>query len=313
MEKLELHYYLEGGVHSMDAFVKNRSEAELLKILKEVSETLNIKVKFESEALKEGGVLDYIKVLTSPEVLPFLTFFGGIFSNVLTKTISDYLNTDQEKVKIDKEEAKLRIRKLQKELGETEDEEQQKVIVQSMIFGFLDLDKIKMFKSKFYSALLEESKVTRISSNQLDENNQQLAEDKIVTRPEFKKFIIDKIPLESEEIVEAYVEIVAPVLSMKKIKWRGIYDEKPISFKMLDKVFQEDVFKRVHSFSNGDAIKCTLEFEKEVDDEGNEKVTNINAYDVTEVVVGGSISETRTGRRNRLGGNQTSMGFEEDI
>ncbi len=40
MEKLELHYYLENDFHSMDAFVKNKAEAELLKVFKEISEIL---------------------------------------------------------------------------------------------------------------------------------------------------------------------------------------------------------------------------------------------------------------------------------
>ena len=63
MEKLELHYYLSGESHSMDAFVKNKAEAELLKVFKEISDILKLDLSFEIEALTEGGIKEFIKIL----------------------------------------------------------------------------------------------------------------------------------------------------------------------------------------------------------------------------------------------------------
>lgn len=306
-EKLQVHYYIMDGKHSMDAFVKNKSEAELLKIVKEVSDTLNLKAKFESEALKEGGVQDFISFVMSEEVRPFAIYFGGLLSGILTNVLSDVLTQDREMEKLTKEQTRLNIKKLKKELGETDEPEQKQIIVQNIMFSFLQLDNIKRFKSKFYSALLEDRRITKLSSNILNRMNQQLDEDQEVPRAEFKKFIIDKIPLDSIEVENAIVEIVSPVLTRKRLKWRGIHDKKPISFNMLDDLFQEDVIQGLYSFSNGNAIRCTLEFEREVDDEGNERITKVNAYDVLQVVNEGQIFETRTARRNRDSGDQTSM------
>ena len=63
MEKFEIHYYLENELHSMDAFVKNKAEFELLKIFSEISNSLDLDLTFEIEALKEGGIREFIKVL----------------------------------------------------------------------------------------------------------------------------------------------------------------------------------------------------------------------------------------------------------
>jgi hypothetical protein len=55
-EKLELHYYLNNGSHSMDALVRNKREAEILAIIQEISTVLSLPVNIESEAFREGGL-----------------------------------------------------------------------------------------------------------------------------------------------------------------------------------------------------------------------------------------------------------------
>lgn len=63
MDKFEVHYYLEDNIHSMDAFQKNKAEAQLLKILKEVSDTLSLELSFEIEALEQGGIREFIRII----------------------------------------------------------------------------------------------------------------------------------------------------------------------------------------------------------------------------------------------------------
>ena len=46
MEKIEIHYYLENDLHSMDAFIKNKAESELLKVFKEISDILELDLCF---------------------------------------------------------------------------------------------------------------------------------------------------------------------------------------------------------------------------------------------------------------------------
>lgn len=296
----------------MDAFVKNKSEAELLKILKEVSDILSLDLSLEIEALEEGGVKGFVKFVKKNKKLSsaVLAGLGVILTGVLTTVISDYATTDHEKEELEKKELRLRIQKLEKEHGQTEDEQQQQVIINEVTILLLNHNKIRLYQSNFYRSLLQEARLTQISTTELNEFNEIVDEEKKVSRSDFKKFVVDKVALPTVEVEDANVEIVSPVLGKNKLKWRGIYNGETISFNMMDTLFRSDVLNRKYSFSNGSAIRCSLEIHRELDEDGNEKTTNVNAYDVMEFFEGSRSFETRTSRRKRMGGGeQLDLGF----
>jgi hypothetical protein len=314
MEKLELHYYLSDKSHSMDAFVKNKAEAELLKVFKEISDILELDLSFEIEALTEGGIKEFIKILkkkkTKKQITKILAVVGVIFSGVLTNIISDQLTKNPELEKSQLEESQLNIKKLKRDL-EKEDisEEESTIIIENLTVLISNTDKIKFHRSNFYSNLLKENKIEQISTTELDENNVPLSKEKKVSREDFNKFIVHKVKIDSEFVEDANIEIVSPVLKSGKIKWRGYYDTKPISFNLLDSDFKNSVLNREVSFQNGTSIKCLLEFEKEMDDEGNIKITEINVFDVTNIFEGETTIITKRGKEIIEEKNQIKLDF----
>ncbi|MFC0186170.1 hypothetical protein ACFFJX_28550 [Pseudarcicella hirudinis] len=113
MNLLELHYYLDDNSHSMNAIVKNKSEAELIKLFFEVSNLLDLDITLEFEALKEGGIKDIIKYFKKKKnKQALMIFFGTIISNVLINITSDYFIKDKELEELNKEEKRLNILKL---------------------------------------------------------------------------------------------------------------------------------------------------------------------------------------------------------
>lgn len=301
MEKLELHYYLSDKSHSIDAFVKNKAEAELLKVFKEISNILELDLSFEIEALTEGGIKEFIKILkkkkTKKQIAKILTIVGVIFSGVLTNIISDQLTKNPELEKSQLEESQLNIEKLKKDLEKEEiTGEESTVIIENLTTIISNSDKIKFHRSNFYFNLLKENKIEHISTTELDKNNNPLSEEKKVSREDFNKFIVHKVKIDSEFVEEANIEIISPVLKSGKMKWRGYYKSKPISFNLLDSGFKNSVLNREVSFQNGTSIKCLLEFEKEMDDEGNIKTTEINVFDVTNVFEGDITIITKRGK-----------------
>src|SRR5688572_19965133 len=56
VQRLQIHYVFNDGSHSMDAYVKNRCEGELLKIVDEVCKALNVDLLVEITPIKEGGL-----------------------------------------------------------------------------------------------------------------------------------------------------------------------------------------------------------------------------------------------------------------
>jgi hypothetical protein len=303
MEKLELHYYLSDkqSFEKMDAFVKNKAESELLKVFKEISDILELDLNFEIEALSEGGIKEFIKILkkkkTKKQIAKIMAVIGVIFSGVLTNIISDQFTKNPELEKSQLEESQLNIKKLKKDL-EKEDltEEESTIIIQNLTVIISNTDKIKFHRSNFYSNLLKENKIEQISTTELDENNKPLSKEKKVLRENFNSFIVHKVKIDSEFIEDANIEIVSPVLKKGKMKWRGYYDNKPISFNLMDSGFRNSVLNREVSFQNGTSIKCLLEFEKEMDDEGNIKITEINVFDVTNIFEGETTIITKRGK-----------------
>lgn len=302
MEKIELHYFLSDKSHSMDAFVKNKAEAELLKVFKEISDILDLDLTFEIEALTEGGIKEFIRILkkkkTKKQIVKILAVVGVIFSGVLTNIISDRFTKNPELEKLLLKESELHIKKLQKDLeNENLTEEETTIIIENLTVIISNTDKIKFHRSNFYSNLLKENKIEHISTTDLDENNNPISKEKKVYREEFSKFIVHKVKIDSEFIEDANIEIVSPVLRAGKMKWRGYYNSKPISFNLLDSEFKNSVLNREVSFQNGTSIRCLLEFEKEMDDEGNIKTTEINVFDVTNVFEGETTIITKRGKQ----------------
>jgi hypothetical protein len=136
-----------------------------------------------------------------------------------------------------------------------------------------------------------------------------LSEEKKVSRENFNKFIVHKVKIDSEFIEDVNIEIVSPVLKKGKMKWRGYYDSKPISFNLLDSDFRNSVLNREVSFQNGTSIKCLLEFEKEMDDEGNIKTTEINVFDVSNIFEGETTIITKRGKEIIEEKKQTKLDF----
>lgn len=57
--KFELHYYLNDESHQINAFLRNKCEAELLAIISEISAILDIEVELVATAVKEGGFREF--------------------------------------------------------------------------------------------------------------------------------------------------------------------------------------------------------------------------------------------------------------
>jgi len=83
--KLELHYYFPDSSHSIDAIIRNKCEAELLGLLEEAAGVLGIKLKIKSEALREGGLREFWKVLgeNNTQITILLTIIAILLSRSL--------------------------------------------------------------------------------------------------------------------------------------------------------------------------------------------------------------------------------------
>lgn len=317
MKNLEIHYYLENQSHSMDAFVKNKSEAELLKLISEITILLDVEIDLEFEAIKQGGIKDIIKYFkkkkNKKQLNNFLIFLGGIIGGVLINVSSDYLNKDKETEELTKEEKRLNIRKLKRNIDEDALSEDEKAkAINQIIFLISEDHKVKVFKSRFYYNLLKENKLYQLSTTELTENYEPISKENIIERSYFKNQILETEDKKPIFIENAIVEIVSPVLKQGSIKWKGIYDGQSISFNLLDKEFKSSVINKQYSFVNGTSIKCKLELIQSINDDGEIYNKEINVYDVLEIFDGVQTIITKKAKKLKELKNQIKIDFSAE-
>lgn len=296
---VEVHYWFNDNTHLMDAFIQNRCEYELLGIIKEISNTFKIEIIVETEPLENGGLRRWFK-LASKEENKKATITTAIATALLTTILVTPLSTtitkltekaiekifeDPELKDLEKQKLKLEIEKLKQETG----------------YNIQTLDKnnvVKKKKSNFYDSLDKYQKVDKVTFILADKNKKPI-EEKTVPRATFKEFILVTDELEPEDYDDIVIEIISPVLKKGNYKWMGIYKGEPVPFSMKSKEFKELVQKGEVQFKNGTSINCSLTIKKKIDNEGIEKITNIEVNRVNHYFENDKPIETPEGRTHR--------------
>jgi len=266
--KLEIHYYLKDDTHSMDAFVYNECEYEILILIKELQSLLSLKdYTIEVEAITEGGVKSRLIVFIKNKQLMGLVL--GIIGTVMASKLLE----DKEMKILEKEKIKLEIQKLKKDLNPSSSNDTLHIEISDIINSDI---KIAKRKSNYYSSLLKDERITKISTSVLDSENQIIGEEKFVARSQFRKFILDTNELESIIVEDAVIEIVSPVLKDRRIKWIGTYEGKNLSFNMEDLHFTKQILMEKVGFKRGTFIECVLEIKRKLNEIGEVKIDGYN-------------------------------------
>ena len=284
-KKLELHYFIENDLHSMDAFVKNKAEADVLKVLKEISNLLDLKFVFDVEALKEGGVREFFKIDFARKSRKNNKLLNvELFCNIASKAITYQLNADEKNTRLEKEAIKNQIQNHKENLYFDEDNI---LLNQDTVTEIVKLiaqnDKVKLYKSAFYKNVIAEKRITKLSFTGLNENGEVISDEQFLERELFAGFILDKIEVAPLTENNINIEILSPVLGGGEMKWRGIYNAKAINFNLLDKDFKKAVSNREYSFTSGTAITCDIELVRTMDKNGEIRITKANVTNVSKI------------------------------
>lgn len=294
--KIELHYFFRDETHTMNAFVRNECEKELLTIFKEVIQSLDIEVDVESEAFKEGGLKEIWKFLgkNGVQLTLIVTVFGLVLSRIPVEN-KELVKLQIENLELDNELKRQELKKIKN--GIRTDEELTDEIVERVL-EILDKDyKIIWHKSNFYKKLNFYPKVTKLSTQRLNERNEPVEKEKTVVREHFGKFILrsDTFPPNIDE--EATIDIISPVLKKGNFTWKGFYKGDIINFEMNDQSFKNSVLNKEIEFINGTAIKCVLQQNRKIDEVGLVKVIQNKVLTVIEIITGDNYVATEQGRK----------------
>ena len=297
----QLHYYLSDESHSMDAFVRNKCEREILALFDEVAKNLQFSVSFESLAYQEGGLKEFWKFIgKNKDHLNTLTSISAVLLSVLTYTQLPEPNKELEQlttesIRLDIEKKKLEIKKLQdddKSSGKDTTE-----LVQEIAKSLNKNIKVVIRRSNFYKNLVNYKKIESVGFASIDSLSSQI-EEKIIPRFEFQNFVLasDKLPVETDE--NALIEIFAPVLIEGGYNWRGFYLGDAIPFSMNDDVFKKSVLSQEVKFQHGTRIRCVLDIHRKFDEIGEITITGYTVKTVLELSEEGTdYFETAHGRK----------------
>lgn len=274
---LEIHYSFNDNSHSMNAYVENKCEYELLGIIKEISKIYNLSIIIETEPLGSGGLRKWLKVVSKDEnrnATITTAFIVYLVTNILLTPISkvsekliDKIFEDTELTELQKEKLRLEINQLRENASPEADDLETNSL-------------IKKKKSNFYESLNNYNKVKSVSYTVMTDDKEKTSHEKFVNSTEFKKYILVSDDLEPIKIENVEIEIISPVLKKGKYKWTGYYDGEPISFNMHSNEFKTLVQTGEIEFKNGSSINCSLTIRKKIDNDGIEKIVG---YDVERV------------------------------
>lgn len=279
--KIELHYFFTDGSHTMDAYVRNKCEAEILAIVKEIATITGVKIKVETEPYEEGGLREKFKLVTKNQFM--LSILSGIITGVVTGVTVHNLTSDDELDELQKQKVRLEIKKLERELNEATrlsmsiDTTKAAETIGSSSF------KVVKHKSNFYKTLANYPKVTQVSFSRLSSDNEEVSTPKVVHKQDFGQYILDTDELPSVIDEQAEIEIISPVLKPGPYKWKGYYTAlgETVDFYMKDEDFKSEIQRKGVAFRSGTRIDCILEISRKVTETG--EVIN-SSYSVSTVV-----------------------------
>lgn len=298
--KIEFHYFFRDSSHTMDAFIRNECEKEILTIFREVSQFLDIDVKIESEAFKEGGLKEIWKFLgkNGIQLTLLLTVLQTILSRIPVEN-KELAQLQIENLKLDNELKKNELKKIKNEL---ESKEQVTEEIIDKVLKILEKDyKIDWHKSNFYKKLNHYTKIVKLSSQKLDENNFPVEKERTVERHQFASFILRSNYFPPFVDEDATIDIISPVLKKGNFNWKGFYKGEIINFEMADQEFRESVLKKEIEFVNGTAIKCLLHQFRKIDETGLIKIVQSKVMTVFAVIDNDTLFQTQQGEIYKRG------------
>lgn len=330
-QRLEVHYHLKDGAHSMNAFVRNKSEAEALAAFQYMADQLGFAVLIESVAYTEGGLREIWKFVPKKDrvaLASLIVSLLGVMVNIWNappKPDKELERAQKELLLLTIQEKKLTNEKLEGEIRRSAPHAAQAVAAEhpkaaplteaspatspEKVSLQMDL-RVRTRRSNFYKALLPYDRVIGVGFGVIPEGASEPDNEAFVPRARFSDFILHTDKLPSEIVPDAIIEIVAPVIRAGDIQWKGVWRDEMIGFSMGDKAYKEMVLRREVSFQHGNAIECVLEIEKKLDVTGEPKVTGYTVSTVLAKIEGEVTTETAQGRAKRFHDKHSDAQFD---
>jgi hypothetical protein len=241
----QLHYHLfSNDRHCISAIIHNECERYILSSIASLEKYIGCEILVDVQAKNEGGIVDNL-IISAKKKIPALIISGfiggwaGSFFRPKDTRTGEIVN-------------KIEILNAIKNNQYTKEE------IDYLIRSDKDLQRLT---SKYYRKILSVPDIKCISVQAKINNDIFIKPDK--TRINRSDFITHLLPEREEIHIEkcndVQIYIISPVLIKgSKILWKGIYNDLPIDFKVVDNEFLMSVYYKRIKFENGIFINCDL-------------------------------------------------------
>lgn len=313
---LIIHYFLKDPtLHQLNARLVNNNQANIISIIEMISLELGIEIDIDVLATKEGGLKDILRLKPKTTADRWIVSVAilAVFIPIFVALIVHFLTHDEELSDLQKEYYKAKLEEIKQ--NEQINEKHQKEIdkLKQRIDNLETTEtsvKIKRKRSAIYTQMNDNTQITSFAMEEYTTEKEIKTLGK-VDKKDFCKFI-DNQRREVEIDEDATIEIISPVLNNSKYKWRGVYHDEVIEFSMKDKEFKNKILSEDLQFGSNNILSAKLEIRKNIDEDGNEK---ISSYAVLEVfgteLKEGYIEMPKTTRRRAMQNQMDLFSFED--
>lgn len=291
--QLHLHYYFDDkSRHSLDAFIRNENEKDLLLVLKQTCELFGVSgTVIEIVPPVDGGLKDKYQIIIKK------TFKYGQFLLIAFTAYWTYrgamsqIEVNDVDIQLKKIELKEKLKQIEQDsLSKVQEKKLTNEIVEIAVDTLSKDYKARLHRSNFYSRTHKvPTIISKVSAQTLDGNEKPLEKEKIVQRIDFKDFILKNDSIAPIIDDNAIIRIIAPVVDGGNYKWKGWYKADEIDFTMSDLKFRQDIQLGKVEFTGGSTIECVLQIKRKIDEStgeirsGAKNVLRVKAHTLNDV------------------------------
>jgi hypothetical protein len=263
--EVQMHYsFFDENFHSMNAIIFNDCERNFIDAIQNLDKYLDFTIEIEVFAKEDGSLKGLYKIVIKKNPLVLILITAAITAFFTSTCPQAIHHTEETKNKL---ETILMIK---------EAIQSGKITLEEFDYITRNDKDLNKFKSNFFETAKKEEKIKQIViESNTPINGHHAFERKIIAHEQFDEFIIKDEFERNEYIIDAKIYIVAPVLVKgRRDYWKGILDEEPLEFQIMDKNFLNNVYNHSIKFSSGTYIHCKLKIVKKINSRTHEEKLN---------------------------------------
>jgi len=297
---LSIHYGLtNNNSHVMDANIESEGTQVFLRAANYCAKAFRTKLNIKTSSLGQGSVVRYFQF----ELCKGYEKDRALLSALTYMLKEGFFNKKS-----------IGMESLINNSGEQHDELEKifrsKHILEEDIKSLSSNYYITNQRNNFYTSILKSNDIESVDLTR-GQNFAINSDDTVsIGRKDFLS-LIEKVEPDEKVIDNAKIYIVSPVLMKSEKKWAGLYNNRPITFKVLSSEFKVKSENGECNFRSGTNIICTLRYKIRYDEDGTSHAYDYEVPFVSKVGEDDDYRMTLEGKQRQFDESQPNL-FDND-